>query len=159
MLTGDSKPVADSIASRLGIKQTFAHLLPVQKVQEIEKLQNAGKKVAMVGDGINDGPALLQSDVGIAVGAGTDVAIESAGVIILGDRINDVLGALILGKASYRTMQINVAVAVLFNIVGIVLAAFGFITPVIAIAFTIVSILPSTIISICSPRVTPFSMR
>lgn len=141
MLTGDSKSVAETISSRLGIKQTFAHLLPEQKVQEIENLQKAGRKVAMVGDGINDGPALLQSDVGIAVGAGTDVAIESAGVIILGDRINDVLGALILGKASYRTMQVNVAVAVLFNIVGIVLAAFGFITPVIAIAFTIVSIL------------------
>jgi Cu+-exporting ATPase len=140
MLTGDSKAVADTIASQLGIKETFAQLLPEQKVQEIERLQKSGRKVAMVGDGINDGPALLQSDVGIAVGAGTDVAIESAGVIIIGDRLNDVLGALILGKASYRTMQINVAVAVLFNIIGIALAALGYITPVFAILFMIVSI-------------------
>ncbi|MDP1799998.1 MAG: heavy metal translocating P-type ATPase [Bacteroidota bacterium] len=140
MLTGDSKAVAENIALQLGIKETHAQLLPEQKVNEIEKLQKAGKKVAMVGDGINDGPALLQSDVGIAVGAGTDVAIESAGVIIIGDRLNDVYNALVLGKASYRTMQINVAVAVLFNIVGILLAAFGYITPVFAILFMIVSI-------------------
>ena len=140
MLTGDSKAVADTIALQLGIQETYAQLLPEQKLQEIEKLQKSGRKVAMVGDGINDGPALLQSDVGIAVGAGTDVAIESAGVIIIGDRLNDVYNALILGKASYRTMQINVAVAVLFNVVGILLAALGYITPVIAILFTIVSI-------------------
>ena len=140
MLTGDSKAVADTIASQLGIKETHAQLLPEQKVEEIEKLQKAGRKVAMVGDGINDGPALLQSDVGIAVGAGTDVAIESAGVIIIGDRLNDVYNALALGKASYRTMQINVAVAVLFNIIGIILAALGYITPVFAILFMIVSI-------------------
>lgn len=140
MLTGDSKAVAETIAKQLGIKEIHAQLLPEQKVQEIEKLQKAGRKVAMVGDGINDGPALLQSDVGIAVGAGTDVAIESAGVIIIGDRLNDVFNALVLGKASYRTMQTNVAVAVLFNVVGIVLAALGFITPVIAIVFIIISI-------------------
>ncbi|MEX2565240.1 MAG: heavy metal translocating P-type ATPase [Cyclobacteriaceae bacterium] len=140
MLTGDSKAVADTISSQLGIKETHAQLMPEQKVQEIEKLQKSGRKVAMVGDGINDGPALLQSDVGIAVGAGTDVAIESAGVIIIGDRLNDVYNALVLGKASYRTMQINVAVAVLFNIVGIALAALGYITPVFAILFMIVSI-------------------
>ncbi len=140
MLTGDSKAVADTIGSQLGIKETHAQLLPEQKVEEIEKLQKAGRKVAMVGDGINDGPALLQSDVGIAVGAGTDVAIESAGVIIIGDRLNDVYNALALGKASYRTMQINVAVAVLFNIIGIILAALGYITPVLAILFMIVSI-------------------
>lgn len=140
LLTGDSSPVANSIASALGIDETRAHLVPAEKVSEIEKLQRAGQRVAMVGDGINDGPALLQSDVGIAVGAGTDVAIESAGVILLGDRINDVIGALILGKAAYRTMQVNVAVAVLFNIVGIALAAIGVITPVFAVGFMIVSI-------------------
>lgn len=140
MLTGDTKPVADNMAAKLGIDEVRAELLPAAKVTAIEEIQKKGQKVAMIGDGINDGPALLQSDVGIAVGAGTDVAIESAGVILIGDKINDVLGALILGKASYRTMLSNVAVAVLFNIVGIILAALGYITPVLAIAFMIVSI-------------------
>jgi P-type Cu+ transporter len=140
MLTGDAKPVAESMANTLGIDEVRAQLLPAAKVTAIEDIQSKGKKVAMIGDGINDGPALLQSDVGIAVGAGTDVAIESAGVILIGDKVNDVLGALKLGKASYKTMLSNVAVAVLFNIVGIVLAAFGYITPGLAIGFMIVSI-------------------
>lgn len=140
LLTGDAAPVADSIATTLGIDETRAQLLPAEKVSEIEALQQAGRRVAMVGDGINDGPALLQADVGVAVGAGTDVAIESAGVILMGDRINDVAGALTLGKAAYRTMQVNVAVAVLFNIVGLGLAAVGMITPVFAVGFMLVSI-------------------
>ncbi len=140
LLTGDAEPVARSIASSLGIEEVRAQLPPAEKVAQIEALQEAGRRVAMVGDGINDGPALLQSDVGIAVGAGTDVAIESAGVIMLGDRIRDIAGALVLGKASYRTMQTNVAIAVLANVIGIGLAAAGLITPVLAIGFILVSI-------------------
>lgn len=140
ILTGDSLAVGEAIAKQIGIDEVKADLLPTDKVSAIESLQNEGAKVAMVGDGINDAPALAQANVGIAIGAGTDVAIESAGVILVGDRLDDVAGALTLGKASYRTMTGNVIVAVLFNIVGMVLAALGFITPLLAIVFMIVSI-------------------
>lgn len=140
MLTGDANQVAEPIAKLLGFDEVQAELLPDKKVTAIEALQKKGYKVAMVGDGINDAPALAQSDVGIAIGAGTDIAIESAGVILIGNRLIDVLNAVILGKASYKTMTGNVIVAVLFNIVGMLLATFGLITPMFAIAIMIVSI-------------------
>lgn len=140
MLTGDARPVAEAIARQLGVTEVRAELLPAEKVTAIQELQARGAKVAMVGDGINDAPALAQADVGIAVGAGTDVAIESAGVILVGDRLQDVANALDLGKASYRTLTGNVIVAVIFNILGMGLAALGLVTPLLAIAFMIVSI-------------------
>jgi P-type E1-E2 ATPase len=140
MLTGDAQRVANNIGKALGVDDVRSELLPADKVSSIEALQSKGRKVAMVGDGINDAPALAQSDVGIAIGAGTDVAIESAGVILVGDRLGDVLSALILGKASYRTMTSNVLIAVLFNIVGMALAALGFITPAVAITVMVVSL-------------------
>ena len=140
ILTGDAIQVAEPIAKKLGIDEVYAELLPNEKAITIEGLQKKGCKVAMVGDGINDAPALAQSDVGIAIGAGTDVAIEAAGVILIGDRLVDVLNAVILGKASYKTMTGNVIVAVLFNIVGMLLAAFGLITPLLAIVVMIISI-------------------
>jgi len=140
LVTGDTEPVARSIAGAVGIDHVRAQLLPAEKVAEVAAEQQAGRRVAMVGDGVNDAPALLQADVGVAVGAGTDVAIESAGVIMLGDRIRDIAGALVLGKASYRTMQVNVALAVLANVIGIGLAATGLITPVVAIVFILASI-------------------
>lgn len=140
MLTGDAKQVAEPIAKKLGIDEVQAELLPGEKATAIEVLQKKGYRVAMVGDGINDAPALAQSDVGIAIGAGTDVAIEAAGVILIGDRLIDVLNAVILGKASYKTMTGNVIVAVLFNIVGMLLATLGLITPMLAIVVMIVSI-------------------
>lgn len=140
MLTGDSRPVAEAIGKQLGVNEVQAELLPEDKVAAIGSLQNNGKIVAMVGDGINDAPALAQSDVGIAIGAGTDVAIESAGVILMGDKLMDVLNALILGRASYGIMKGNVFVAVIFNVVGMTLAALGFITPMIAIIIMILSI-------------------
>ena len=140
MLTGDSRPVAEAIGGKLGIDDIRAELLPPDKVSAIEALQAEGRKVAMVGDGINDAPALAQADVGIAIGAGTDVAIESAGVILIGDRLEDVLNALTLGKASYRTLTVNVVIAVLFNVIGMVLAASGLITPLLAVGWMILSI-------------------
>lgn len=140
MLTGDAEPVSNAIASQLGIDDVYAELLPQDKVKVVQQLQSEGRKVAMVGDGINDAPALAQSDVGIAIGAGTDVAIESAGVILIGDRLDDVLNALILGKASYQTLTGNVLVAILFNVIGMLLAAMGYITPLLAISVMILSI-------------------
>lgn len=140
MLTGDAKPVAVPIAKKMGFDEVHAELLPGEKAIAIEELQKKGYKVAMVGDGINDAPALAQADVGIAIGAGTDVAIEAAGVILIGDRLIDVLNAVILGKASYKTMTSNVIIAVLFNFVGMLLATLGFITPMLAIVVMIVSI-------------------
>jgi Cu+-exporting ATPase len=140
MLTGDSRRAADAIGHTLGVDEVRAELLPGEKVAAIETLQAEGRKVAMVGDGINDAPALAQADVGIAIGAGTDVAIESAGVILIGDRLDDVVNALSLGKASYRTLTGNVVVAVLFNMVGMALAAMGLVTPPLAITVMVLSI-------------------
>lgn len=140
MLTGDSRPVAEAIGRQLGIDEIHAELLPDEKVSAIEAIQQEGRTVAMVGDGINDAPALAQADAGIAIGAGTDVAIESASVILIGDRLDDVVNALTLGKASYRTLTGNVMVAVLFNIGGMIAAALGLITPLLAIAVMIASI-------------------
>ena len=140
MLTGDARRVAEALGKQVGVDEVRAELLPADKVAALQALQASGRKVAMVGDGINDAPALTQANVGIAIGAGTDVAIESAGVILVGDRLDDVLSALILGKASYRTMTGNVVLAVLFNIVGMALAAVGLITPALAITVMILSI-------------------
>ncbi|VAX36648.1 Lead, cadmium, zinc and mercury transporting ATPase; Copper-translocating P-type ATPase, partial [hydrothermal vent metagenome] len=140
MLTGDSKAVAESIARQLGIDEVYAELLPAEKVKVIENLQQSGRKVAMVGDGVNDAPALVQSDVGIALGAGTDVAMESAGVVLVSDQIGNVLSAVLLGRASHRKMKQNIAVAVLFNFFGMSLAIAGMITPAIAIGVMVFSI-------------------
>ena len=140
MLTGDSRPVAESIARQLGIDEVYAELLPAEKVTVIEDLQKAGRKVAMVGDGVNDAPALVQSDVGIALGAGTDVAMESAGVVLVSDRLDRVLSAVLLGRASHQKMRQNIAFAVLFNVVGMGLAVAGLITPAVAIAVMTLSI-------------------
>lgn len=140
MLTGDAREVADAIGRAVGVDEVRAELLPADKVSAIAALQHDGRKVAMVGDGINDAPALAQADVGIAIAAGTDVAIESAGVILVSDRLEDVLNALILGKASYRTMTVNVAIAVLFNLVGMAWAAMGLVTPALAITVMVLSI-------------------
>ncbi|MFN2505701.1 MAG: HAD-IC family P-type ATPase [Acidimicrobiales bacterium] len=128
------------MGQNLGIDEVRAELLPDEKVAAVEALQATGKRVAMVGDGINDAPALMQANVGIAIAAGTDVAIESAGVILISDRLDDIVGALILGNAAYRTLTGNVLVAVTFNIVGMALAMLGLVTPALAISWMLVSI-------------------
>jgi P-type Cu2+ transporter len=123
MLTGDSQPVAESVAAELGIDHVFAEVLPENKDQKIAEFQKQGKHVAMVGDGVNDAPALTRADVGIAIGGGTDVAIESAGLILVRSNPLDVVRILALSRASYRKMIQNLWWAAGYNIVALPLAA------------------------------------
>jgi Cu2+-exporting ATPase len=123
MLTGDSQAVADSVAAELGIDQVFAEVLPEHKDQKIAELQSQGKKVAMVGDGVNDAPALTRADVGIAIGGGTDVAIESAGIILVQSNPLDVVKIFTLSRASYRKMIQNLWWAAGYNVIALPLAA------------------------------------
>ena len=123
MLTGDSQAVADSVADELDIDQVFAEVLPEHKDQKVASMQSQGKHVAMVGDGINDAPALTRADVGIAIGGGTDVAIESAGIILVRSDPRDVIKIFSLSQASYRKMIQNLWWAAGYNIVALPLAA------------------------------------
>lgn len=135
LLTGDSEAVARSVAQTLNISQYFAQVLPEDKDKKIIALQNQGKRVAMVGDGVNDAPALTRADVGIAIGSGTDVAVESADVILVRSNPGDVANIIALSRASYRKMKQNIWWAAGYNIVAIplaagVLAPWGFVMPV-----------------------------
>jgi Cu2+-exporting ATPase len=123
MLTGDSQAVADGVAKQLGIQRVFAEVLPEHKDQKVIELQELGKRVAMVGDGINDAPALARADVGIAIGGGTDVAIESAGIVLVNSNPLDVAKIFKLSRASYRKMIQNLWWAAGYNIFAIPLAA------------------------------------
>ncbi|MFN8467903.1 MAG: heavy metal translocating P-type ATPase [Caldilineaceae bacterium] len=129
LLTGDSRAVADAVAKELGIDQVFAEVLPGQKDEKVASLQAQGKSVAMVGDGVNDAPALTRADVGIAVGAGTDVAVESAGIILVRNNPADVAKAVRLSRDTYRKMVQNLWWATGYNIVALPLAA-GILAPI-----------------------------
>jgi P-type Cu2+ transporter len=123
MMTGDARAVAESVAADLGIDLAFSEVLPEQKAIKIEELKHAGKRVAMVGDGVNDAPALVTADVGIAIGAGTDVAVEAGDIVLIRNDPRDVPRILDLSKASYRKMIQNLAWATGYNLVAIPLAA------------------------------------
>jgi Cu2+-exporting ATPase len=123
MITGDARQVAESVAARLGVDETFAEVLPEDKDAKVAELQRRGHKVAMVGDGVNDAPALARADVGIAIGAGTDVAIESAGVVLASDDPRGVLSVIRLSQASYRKMLQNLGWATGYNLIAVPLAA------------------------------------
>ena len=122
MITGDSQAVADSVARRLGIDEVAAEVLPADKASAVKRFQAGGNKVAMVGDGVNDAPALATANVGIAIGAGTDVAIESAGIVLVRSDPRDVVGAIELSRATYRKMVQNLVWASAYNLVAIPIA-------------------------------------
>ena len=123
MITGDAQAVADSVARRLGIDEVAAQVLPADKADAVRRFQAGGRAVAMVGDGVNDAPALATADVGIAIGAGTDVAVESAGIVLVRSDPRDVVGAIQLSRATYRKMLQNLAWATGYNLVAIPVAA------------------------------------
>lgn len=139
MLTGDNERTANAIAKLVGIDKVIANVLPGGKVDVIKKLQTEGKIVAMVGDGINDAPALAQSNIGIAVGSGSDVAKETGGIILVKDDLRDVVSGIVLSRATIRKIKQNLFWALIYNTLAIPVAAFGLLNPIIAAAAMAVS--------------------
>ncbi|MBI1794134.1 MAG: copper-translocating P-type ATPase [Chloroflexi bacterium] len=132
MITGDNRRTADAIARKVGIDRVLAEVLPQDKAEEVKKLQAQGKKVAMVGDGVNDAPALAQAEVGMAIGSGTDVAKETGDIILIKDDIRDVVVALEIAKATMRKVRQNLFWAFIYNVLGIPLGA-GLFYPLVAL--------------------------
>lgn len=140
MITGDNAATASYIAEELGINEFYAGVLPEEKAGIIRKLQRTGVKLAMVGDGINDAPALMQADVGMAIGSGVDIAIESADIIIIGKQISKIIDAYEIAKESYSKTEQNLILAFLFNGIGIPLATTGLLHPVFAMLAMVASV-------------------
>ncbi|MES9885734.1 MAG: heavy metal translocating P-type ATPase [Candidatus Sedimenticola sp. 6PFRAG1] len=132
MLTGDNRHAAEAIASEVGIERVIAEVLPGDKAEEVEKLRNAGKRVVMIGDGINDAPALAAADIGMAMGSGTDVAMHTAGITLMRGEPGLVVDALSISDATYSKIRQNLFWALIYNVIAIPMAASGLLNPVIA---------------------------
>ncbi len=140
LLTGDNRRTAQAVAATLGIERVMAEVLPDQKAAAVRWLQAQGHRVAMVGDGINDAPALMQADVGVAIGAGTDIAIEAADVVLVGERLSALVEAWELARWSYRLTATNVALALAFNGIGVLASLTGMVYPAWAMLAMAVSV-------------------
>jgi len=134
MLTGDNRRTAEAIAKELGIKRVIAEVLPSDKAKVIQDLQKQGKSVAMVGDGVNDAPALAVAEIGIALGSGSDVAKETGGIVLIKNDVRDVVASIRLSRATMRKIKQNLFWAFIYNAIGVPIAAFGFLNPIIAAA-------------------------
>lgn len=141
MLSGDNERTVRAIAQQLGIDKSFSDVLPGEKASVIRSLQEEGRSVAMVGDGINDAPALAQADIGIALGSGTDVAVEAAGIVLIKDDLRDVVASILLSKKTMKKIKQNLFWAFAYNAAFIPIAASGLLSPIFAaIAMTMSSV-------------------
>ena len=148
MITGDNQKIGNAIAGQLNIEKVFAEVLPQDKAEKVKLLQKDGMKVAFVGDGINDAPALVQADLGIAIGTGTDIAIEAGNIVLVKGHPLKVVEALVLAKVTFRTIRQNMFWAFFYNIAALPLAALGLLNPIIAagaMAFSSVSVVGNSL--------------